>query len=213
MRVVLCALFALAFAPAILAQDHGPDPEYYPLPCTNTVTANVVALDQSLYYNRFGAFDPNGMVFALARNVVPEVGTEVQPGNAKIRSDLRPRPLVLRVNEGDCLEVTVTNLLDSTLTNNVGTRNLSFNVTGLALAQGAMNGAGLGRNGDAPLAPGQSATYTYFASARGTFHVDSLVSTTGGEGEADRRRMVSSARSSSSPRDRAGTALRSATTT
>jgi hypothetical protein len=183
MRVVLCALFALAFAPAILAQDHGPDPEYYPLPCTNTVTANVVALDQSLYYNRFGAFDPNGMVFALARNVVPEVGTEVQPGNAKIRSDLRPRPLVLRVNEGDCLEVTVTNLLDSTLTNNVGTRNLSFNVTGLALAQGAMNGAGLGRNGDAPLAPGQSATYTYFASARGSFHVDSLVSTTGGEGD------------------------------
>ena len=29
----------------------------------------------------------------------------------KLRSDKRPRPLVLRANEGDCLEVTFTNLL------------------------------------------------------------------------------------------------------
>lgn len=32
-------------------------------------------------------------------------------GHVKLRSDKRPRPLVLRANEGDCLQVTFTNLL------------------------------------------------------------------------------------------------------
>ncbi|WP_133820509.1 hypothetical protein [Tahibacter aquaticus] len=36
-----------------------------------TVCADVVALDQSLVYNRFGSFNPFGMMFALRRDVVP----------------------------------------------------------------------------------------------------------------------------------------------
>ena len=36
------------------------------------VTAKVVALDQVLVYNRLGAFNPAGMMFALASDVFPK---------------------------------------------------------------------------------------------------------------------------------------------
>src|SRR5512132_3835399 len=39
--------------------------------CTNTITANVVALDQPFFWNRMGAVEPQGMIFALRRDVVP----------------------------------------------------------------------------------------------------------------------------------------------
>jgi len=68
------------------ADGQGPvaDPEFYPLPCTATVTAEVVALDQTLWYNRFGAFDPNGMIYALASDVVSRDGGPIAPGNARV---------------------------------------------------------------------------------------------------------------------------------
>ena len=77
------------------------------------VTADVVAIDQVFYYNRLGAMNPSGMIYALKRDVVSSTsGSEPAPGNARLRSDKRPRPLVLRVNEGDCLTVNFTNLLN-----------------------------------------------------------------------------------------------------
>ena len=36
------------------------------------VTANVVAMNQVITYNRMGAFNPAGMIFALARDVFPK---------------------------------------------------------------------------------------------------------------------------------------------
>src|SRR5438874_7129541 len=81
--------------------------------CANTTTANVVAFDQVIFYNRFGAFDPGGMMFALRRDVVPiDPAKGLVPGNVQLRPDKRPRPIVLRVNEGDCLQVTFTNMLN-----------------------------------------------------------------------------------------------------
>ncbi len=92
--------------------------------CERNIRASVVAVEQAIVLNRFGAFNPAGMLFALQRDVVfsghasiPE-GTAVidnnlheAPGFVKLRSDKRPRPLVLRANEGDCLEVRFHNLL------------------------------------------------------------------------------------------------------
>ncbi len=96
------------------------------------VHADVVALDHLIVYNRFGSFNPYGMIFALKRNVSAldagsgegpdaeacgemtgaEGGTgPLEPGEVRLRDCLRPRPLVLRANVGDTLEVTVTNLL------------------------------------------------------------------------------------------------------
>lgn len=96
--------------------------------CDQVVKADVVALEQPYFYNRFGSFNPDGLMFALREDVVDKDGKllkvdcgsngcaedENYVGTAKLRSDKRPRPLVLRVNEGDCLQVTFTNLLSST---------------------------------------------------------------------------------------------------
>ncbi len=86
--------------------------------CTRMIKAEVVALEQAIVLNRFGAFNPSGMLFALKHDVVLSNGTPLNeeniktaPGNVRLRDDKRPRPLVLRINEGDCLEVRFHNLL------------------------------------------------------------------------------------------------------
>ncbi|RZM00808.1 MAG: hypothetical protein EOP73_15140, partial [Variovorax sp.] len=77
-----------------------------------TVRAEVVALEQAYVLNRFGAYVPAGMLYALRRDVVAiDAARPAGPGNARLRDDKRPRPLVLRVHEGGCLEVTLHNWL------------------------------------------------------------------------------------------------------
>ena len=98
-----------------------------------TVCADVVALDQMLVYNRFGSFNPFGMMFALRRDVVStdrtpvditaaqcdlRDGTEshddpLSPGEVRLKDCKRPRPLVLRANVGDILHVRLANYLRS----------------------------------------------------------------------------------------------------
>ena len=41
--------------------------------CGRTVIANVVALDQPFYYNRLGAINANGMMYALQRDVFSNI--------------------------------------------------------------------------------------------------------------------------------------------
>ncbi|NOS76256.1 MAG: hypothetical protein HOP36_17305, partial [Methyloglobulus sp.] len=77
------------------------------------IHADVVALDHTIYFNRFGSHDPYGMIFALKSDVQSKDSTqELRAGQVTLRSDKRPRPLVLRANVGDILEVTFTNLLN-----------------------------------------------------------------------------------------------------
>jgi manganese oxidase len=115
----LVAFIALADVSATAQVQTTPAPDATPVTpppvpaCANTVTANVVAFDQIITYNRFGAFDPGGMMFALKRDVVPIVAAQgLIAGNVQLRGNKRPRPIVLRVNEGDCLVVNFTNYLD-----------------------------------------------------------------------------------------------------
>ena len=98
------------------------------------VCADVVALDQVLVYNRFGSFNPFGMIFALRRDVAPidpsntaaltaaqcaamtgteagNDGGELRPGAVRLKDCKRPRPLTLRANVGDRRVVRVSNLL------------------------------------------------------------------------------------------------------
>lgn len=93
--------------------------------CARTVTANVVALQQPIWLNRLGAVIPDGMMYALARDVVDGNGKSCDngvgskqpvtesctPGQVWLREGKRPRPIVLRANEGDCLRIVFTNLL------------------------------------------------------------------------------------------------------
>ncbi|PTL85977.1 copper oxidase [Vitiosangium sp. GDMCC 1.1324] len=83
--------------------------------CKRTITADVVALDQVYTYNRFGSYNPTGMMYALRRDVEPIDGSRpIGPGNVRLRLDKRPRPLTLRANVGDCLQIHFTNWLAPT---------------------------------------------------------------------------------------------------
>src|SRR5205814_9509604 len=80
---------------------------------TRTVVAEVVALEQCYMLNRLGAAMPDGMIYALRRDVIPVASADstLKAGAVMLRPDKRPRPLVLRVDEGDCLEIRFTNLI------------------------------------------------------------------------------------------------------
>lgn len=81
-------------------------------PCERTIKASVVALDQAYYNNRLGAFQAGGMIFALRSDVVSTgIPGELKPGKVMLRPNKRPRPMVLRANAGDCLQISFQNLL------------------------------------------------------------------------------------------------------
>ena len=89
--------------------------------CQRIITTNVVALDQPVLFNRLGASSPDGMIFALERDVVPTdydpsrgaPPGPLEPGKVHLRADKRPRPLILRANVGDCLQIRFRNLLSA----------------------------------------------------------------------------------------------------
>ncbi|HEX8439677.1 hypothetical protein, partial [Archangium sp.] len=176
--------------------------------CARTLTANVAVLDQPLMFNRLGAQNVNGTVYALTRDVINldsglplNRGGAAIPGRVALRADKRPRPLVLRAAAGDCLRVSLTNLLTPaanprsptfTLNNllfrlplneQVADRLVSFTVPGMQLVSGiADDSSFVGRNPNSMVAPGRSAVYNLFAEREGTFLVSSYGATFGGEG-------------------------------
>lgn len=132
--VFFVALPSMAFA----AEVEAPEMECFPrhkdvqgLDLNRTVCADIVALDQVLVYNRFGSFNPYGMIFALRRDVTPMsdlpealtaddcdllLGTEtpggkLDAGMVRLKDCKRARPLTLRANVGDLLHVRLDNLL------------------------------------------------------------------------------------------------------
>ena len=78
--------------------------------------ADVVVLDQPIVFNRLGSQNVNGIMYALRRDVVDKAtrepcGNACVAGQVTLRPDKRPRPLVVRVAAGDCLDVSFKNLL------------------------------------------------------------------------------------------------------
>ncbi|MFQ5935611.1 MAG: hypothetical protein ACE5LB_04305, partial [Acidiferrobacterales bacterium] len=132
--------------------------------CARNLSANVVVFDQPLMWNRLGAQNVNGIVYALRRDVVAidpmtgeptgVPGSGLEPGKVALRPDKSPRPRVLRVRVGDCLTVYFQNLLTSNANpfqpveersgmpfnldknNQVADRHASFHVTGMQLVDG-----------------------------------------------------------------------------
>ncbi len=96
-------------AAALPRPTPGETPKVY-----RTVHAHVVAIDQPYVINRLGASQPEGMIFVLKDDLVPKVeGKCLDYDNFKLRPGKRPRPLVLRMNVGDLLEIHFENWLQS----------------------------------------------------------------------------------------------------
>jgi hypothetical protein len=180
-------------ASAVSAQVTCPPPGA-PLSGPATITANIAAIDQPFMLNRFGAAMPQGMIFALKSDVIPVTGNTAGPGNAMLRPDKRPRPIVLRIRQGDCLQITLYNYLGAANTN-LGslqpvTNEVGFHVNGMQLVNTiADDGSQAGQN---PTPSGmlcntlnsgcttQSMTYTLYAAASGAYLAYSTAAMTGG---------------------------------
>jgi len=92
-------------------------------PLQRTISTEVVALDQPITYNRFGSYNPYGMMYALKRDVIDTescdsngdnckmMSADTKPGHVRLRKNKRPRPLVLRASHGDILKVKFYNML------------------------------------------------------------------------------------------------------
>lgn len=162
-------------------------PSPTPVPaCARTIKANVVALDQVIMFNRLGAVNPNGMIYALKQDIVaidPALG--LVAGNVRLRSDKRPRPIVLRMNSGDCLRISFTNLLSSTPgSDQPATRSAGIHVNGMELVNGiTSDGSNVGNNAPSLVAPGGSTIYTFTATREGNNLMYSTAATTSGEGD------------------------------
>lgn len=176
----LSVLVLMVLAANVKAQTPPPIPA-----CERTITADVVALDQLLMYNRLGAVNPNGMIYALKQDVVainPALG--LVAGNVRLRSDKRPRPITLRMNNGDCLKITFSNFLKSSPSGDQpATRTAGVHAMGMELVNSiASDGSNVGQNPSSLVAPGGTAVYTFAATREGNNLMYSSAATTGGEG-------------------------------
>ncbi len=162
-------------------------PSAYAATCNRTITADVVAFDQVFFWNRLGAVEPQGMIYALRHDVVPiDPAQGLVPGNVMLRPDKRPRPLVLRMGVHDCLEIHFQNLLAPTPVDNEqpATRNASITVVGLQLVNSiADDGANVGTNPSSLVAPGGTHVYTLYGEREGAHVMHSAGAMTGGEGD------------------------------
>ncbi len=163
--------------------------------CTRTIEARVVALDQPFMWNRLGASNPGGMIFALRRDVVrsdgqPESdGNKLKAGHVRLRTDKRARPLVLRANVGDCLVIEFQNLLkDSPPENATGsakTRYAGIHAMGLELVGGVKDDASwVGKNASSLAKPDETKNYKLYAREEGTFLLYSPADPTTGQAAA-----------------------------
>ena len=170
--------------------------------CERTIGADVVALDQVFFWNRLGAVQPQGMMYALSHEVFPNWVSSsnetlanscaqqiCSAGNVHLRSDKRPRPLVLRMNVGDCLRIRFRNLLDPTRRDDqqVATRDASIHAIGMQLVNTIRDdGSNVGANGNAGngvVGTGGSVQYVLYAEREGEHVFYSSGAATTGEGD------------------------------
>lgn len=120
--LLLLAIMPVSSALAKPGESDSPTPSTSSASTGRIVYADVVAINQPIVYNRFGSVNPWGMIYALRDHVegcarAPgrpggvEDNSKCRPGYAMLKPQYRPRPLVLRVNEGDRLVIRFQNLL------------------------------------------------------------------------------------------------------
>jgi hypothetical protein len=199
--------------------------------CKRELSANIVAFDMPLMFNRLGAQNINGMMYALRRDVV-DTGSlngiadldpdnndgqgniyDPQPaGSVTLRPDKRPRPLVLRMGAGDCMTITLSNLLapianpfevpgtaecdvnnpgevrsgipfTCEIDDQVAARDVSLRFQGTELVGNILDdGSFVGKNKSSLVAPGKARTFTIHAPKDGAFLGVSYGGVIGGEG-------------------------------
>ena len=134
-----------------------------PFPChTKVHHYDVAAIQKDILYNRFGDHDPYGMVFVPLEDV-----------NDILSGTKNPKPLILTVNAGEGIELTLYNYMPSQL--NVPqfpevpvqvpwlySPRVSMNSQGAEYDVLGSDGATIGFNPDQTIGVGESITYRWF---------------------------------------------------
>jgi len=169
-------------------------------PSGRTVLADVVALDQPIVYNRFGSHNPYAMMYALKRDVIDldsgktlDKMTDAEIASRSCRVALkpgkRPRPMVLRANLGDRVDVKFTNLLCATAsgmgTNKPMTRVASMMFNGVQHLKGdpSYNTFDPRITGISGIHPGQTITYKLMMEREGSHLIHDNGAPAGGESD------------------------------
>lgn len=99
------ANFVDNFAPGALSTDTCPC-------CTDAdiKVFEIAAVQAKLTYNKYGWHDPQGRFFVLKEDI-EKAGSLDEYIRRVEWGEIRPEPLVIRVNAGDCIEIRLTNLL------------------------------------------------------------------------------------------------------
>jgi manganese oxidase len=137
-----------------------------------TVHYDVVALSVTIYFNKWGDHDHDGMMFALAQNkprideYLAYLESTPKPSDAeRTQHRFYPliRPLVLRARAGDIVEVCFENRIRG--------REVGMHLVGGPYADGvaASDGAHVGQNPSSLAAFGQKRTYRWRCDNEGVF--------------------------------------------
>lgn len=124
---------------------------------------DIVAIPKDIVYNKFGDHDPNGLIFVLAEHE-----------KAIMNGTMETKPLILRANAGDCIEITLTNHIFNPIKQDEHpevpvdapfppSNRVSLHAQLLKYDVLDSDGATVGFNYDQSVAPGESITYRWFA--------------------------------------------------
>jgi hypothetical protein len=119
-------------------------------------TFDVQAINVDITLNRFGDHDPTGKMFVLSNRVADVRAEEKAPLPNRVSIGLREdpiQPLVLRANQGDCIEIK--------FTNNATGGPFGIHIDGVSFTT-ASSGDAIGRNARSDVGLGASRTYRYF---------------------------------------------------
>jgi hypothetical protein len=154
----------------------------------------ISAITVDVPFNRWGKTLPNARIFALDQDVaaitnwwrpLAENAADDPAGNRR----LRPRPLVLRANEGECVRVTLTNRLSPAEVYGLpASPRVGVQASGMVVDIRSDGGARVGYNADPTVGIGQSTAYFWrVPSQEGMFLFQDLATPAGGEHDAGSR--------------------------
>ncbi len=150
---------------------------------------SVAAVNVAIPFNRWGDLDPDGQVYVLqgdklaTKNWFRPLAANAADDPAGNRR-LRPRPLILRANAGECIKINFKNELSPTQwSGRLVNPRASMQVRGMAYDAKTSDGGAVGFNKDTTVGIGQSTTYFWQAPNEEGLHLFRSQTMTSGEEE------------------------------
>ena len=125
----------------------------------NVRTFHIEAIQIPIVYNRYGDYDPNGLLYVLEEDAERIKREALQRFEMDVPQPYKEvQPLVIRVNLGDTVKVRFRNSLN---------RRLSIHVQGLSYDVNTSDGSSVGYNNDSTTS--REIWYTWYADTEGVF--------------------------------------------